>query len=352
MNKVVVASLLALSAVALAPGSRVAFAQNQVNLGTGAQGGAIEMPAAEANAYNNAITQTTPQAKATALEANLTQYPQSVVKESVLQQLMQAYSAFDPTKTLSAADRLLQVNPNNLQALTLETYFRRGSADTLTDPAAKQTALDTAAGFAQKGLAATKPKDMSDADFKNLQAASTWIFHGTIADDDLNKKDSPTAISEFKSELGSVPVDQTTKPGQLLTDTYLLATAYYLNRRRLRLSELHFWYAARADIVGSGALLEVRQMMPLAKYCYRKYHGADDGFDAVTAAVTTSLDPPATFSIKPAPKPADIVKQVIATTPDLAALAVSDREFILQNGAPEDVRKGLGHCKRQVESVS
>ena len=55
MNKVVVASLLALSAVALAPGSRVAFAQNQVNLGTGAQGGAIEMPAAEANAYNNVM---------------------------------------------------------------------------------------------------------------------------------------------------------------------------------------------------------------------------------------------------------------------------------------------------------
>jgi len=43
--------------------------------------------------------------------------------------------------------------------------------------------------------------------------------------------------------------------------------------------------------------------------------------------------------VKPAPKPADIVKQVIASTPDLATLAISDKEFILQNGTPEDAAK-------------
>ena len=45
------------------------------------------------------------------------------------------------------------------------------------------------------------------------------------------------------------------------------------------------------------------------------------------------------FTIKPAPSPADIVAQVIASTPDLATLAVSDKEFILQNGKPEDAAK-------------
>lgn len=80
-------------------------------------------------------------------------------------------------------------------------------------------------------------------------------------------------------------------------------------------------------------------MMPLAKYCYRKYHGADDGFDAVVTASQASLNPPADFAIKPAPKPEDIVKQVIASTPDLATLAVSDKEFILQNGTPDDAAK-------------
>ena len=336
MNKVVVASLLALSAVAIAPGSRLAFAQSQVNLGAGGQGGAIEMPAAEANAYNNAITQTTPQAKATAMEAYLTQYPQSVVKESVLTQLMQAYSQIpDPTKALGAADRVLQINPNSLPALTTESYFRKTGADTLTDPAAKQAALDSAADYAKKGLAATKPKDMSDANFKTMKDNVTPTFYSAIAYAALNKKDNATAITNFKSELASVPVDQTTKPGPLLQDTYALATAYYQSTPPDLLNCT--WYASRAAAFAPEPYKT--QMLPLAKYCYRKYHGADDGFDTVPTAAQASLDPPSTFSIKPAPKPADIVKQVIASTPDLATLAVSDREFILQNGTPDDAAK-------------
>jgi hypothetical protein len=82
-------------------------------------------------------------------------------------------------------------------------------------------------------------------------------------------------------------------------------------------------------------------MMPLAKYCYKKYHGADDGFDAVATASQQNLNPPADFAstVKPAPSPEDIVKQVIASTPDLATLAISDKEFILQNGSPDDAAK-------------
>ena len=81
---------------------------------------------------------------------------------------MIAYSSFDPTKTLDAADRLLQVDPNNIRALTFEVYFRKTQAEQVTDVAAKQTALDAASSYAQKGLAATKPKDMSDDDFKKI----------------------------------------------------------------------------------------------------------------------------------------------------------------------------------------
>jgi hypothetical protein len=79
----------------------------------------------------------------------------------------------------------------------------------------------------------------------------------------------------------------------------------------------------------------------LATYCYKKYHGDATGYDAMTASVQTNLDPPAGFfaTIKPAPKPEDIVSNLIATTPDLAALAVSDKEFVLQYGKPADADK-------------
>src|SRR3984893_1247274 len=151
MNKVVVASLLAVSGIVSV--ARIATAQSQVNLGSNAQAtsGGVQMSPAEYNAYNSAITQTEPKAKAAALEGYLTAYPQSAVKGATLEQLMLAYSAFDPAKTLDAADRLLQVDPNNLRALTFETYFRLTASPPDLDKAADYAALDKAADYAQKG---------------------------------------------------------------------------------------------------------------------------------------------------------------------------------------------------------
>jgi len=337
MKKAVVASLLAVASVA--SGARVAVAQTQVNLGAKAQqtGGGVTLPPAEYNDYTAAIGQSSPQAQAPALEQYLTKYPQSQVKNDVLQRLMLAYSAFDPAKTLDAADRLLQVDPNNIRALTFEAYFRLTGADQITDPAAKQAALDKAADYAQKGLTVTKPADMSEADFNTVKNAATPVFRRAIAADALAKKDGATAVTQLKQSLSSVPVEQTKTPGPLLQDTYTLAQAYYQSTPPDPLSCA--WYATRAASFAPEPYKT--QMMPLAKYCYRKYHGADDGFDALVTAAQQSLDPPANIkdTIKPAPSPADIVKQVIASTPDLATLAVSDKEFILQNGSSDDAAK-------------
>ena len=336
MKKVVVASLLAVAGMASV--ARIAVAQTQVNLGTNAQStsGGVQMSPAEYKAYNDAISTTDPKAKAVALEAYLTAYPQSAVKADTLQLLMATYSAIpDPAKTLDAADRLLQVDPNNIRALLLEVYFRKAAGDQATDPTAKQTAYDAAAGFAQKGLAATKPKDMSDDDFTKLKGAAYPVFYDTIATDALNKKDAVTAITDFKLELSSVPAESTKTPGPLLQDTYTLGQAYYQSTPPDYVNCT--WYASRAAAFAPEPYKS--QMLPLAKYCYKKYHGGDDGYDAVTTAVQTNLNPPPGFTIKPAPSPADIVAQVIASTPDLATLAVSDKEFILANGKPEDAAK-------------
>jgi hypothetical protein len=336
MKKAVVASLLAVASATGLAG--IAVAQSQVNLGSNAQAssGGVQMSAAEYAAYNNAITQTTPQTKAPAIEAYLTAYPQSAVKAATLEQLMLNYAQFDPKKAVDAADRLLQVDPNNMRALTFEVYFRRQEGEQATDPATKQTDLDAAASYAQKGLAVTtKPAEMSDDDFAKVKGAATPVFDSAIAEDALNKKDSATAITSYKAELGSVPVAQTQVPGTILQDTYTLGQAYYQQKPPDYVNCT--WYASRAAAFAPEPYKS--QFLPLAKYCYKKYHGADDGYEAVTAAVQTNLDPPADFKIKPAPTPADIVAQVISSTPDLATLAVSDKEFILANGKPEDAAK-------------
>jgi hypothetical protein len=176
---------------------------------------------------------------------------------------------------------------------------------------------------------------MSAADFATLQGQAKPVFYRAVATAALNKKDAATAVTDFKLDLGSVPVGDTTKPGPMLQDTYELGQAYYQETPPDYVNCT--WYAARAAAFAPEPYKT--QMMPLAKFCYKKYHGADDGFDAVLAAVQTNLDPPADFKIKPAPSPADIVANVIATTPDLSTLAVSDKEFILTNGKPEDAAK-------------
>ena len=336
MKKVVVASLLAFACVACVAGT--AEAQTQVNLGSNQQSstGGVQMSPAEYNAYNSAITQTDPKAKAAALEAYLAAYPQSAVKGSVLEQLMGAYSGIpDAAKTLDAADRLLQVDQNNIRAYLLEVYFRRTQAEQMTDASAKQAGLDKAADYAQKGLAATKPAEMSDADFSKLKAGAYPLFYSAIAIAALNKKDAATAITNYKQELAMVPEDQTKTPGLVLQDIYYLAIAY-LQSTPPDLSNCAF-YAARVAAYAPDNLKA--QYEPTAKYCYKKYHGGDDGYDAVVAAAKANLNPPADFKIKPAPSPADIVANVIATTPDLSTLAISDKEFILQNGKPEDAAK-------------
>ncbi|MES2394300.1 MAG: hypothetical protein V4555_21895, partial [Acidobacteriota bacterium] len=99
------------------------------------------------------------------------------------------------------------------------------------------------------------------------------------------------------------------------------------------------------------------QIQPLATFCYTRYHGNKEGYEKMQAAAQSgTLDtppicplappggvaPPATpgcLAVTPAPKPEDIVANLIATTSDLATLALSDKEYVIQNGKQADADK-------------
>jgi hypothetical protein len=334
MKKVVVASLLAVAAISVPPLAGVAYAQAAAP----AAAGQVTLSPAEFAAYDNISKQTTPQTKASAIEDYLKAYPQSTLKVDVLSQLMLAYVAFDHAKAIDAGDRLLQVDPANPRALTFEVFLRREAADAMTDAAAKQAGLDQAASYAEKGLAALSgptPKGMADADFTALKAQATPIFYSAIAADDMGKKDYAGAITAYKAELAATPLAATQTPGTALQDTYFLGQAYYASTPPDYVNCT--FYTTRAANFAPDPYKS--QLQPLATYCYKKYHGGTDGYDAVTAAASANLNPPAGFSIVPAPTPEDIVKQTLAATPDLTTLALSDREYIIQNGKPEDAQK-------------
>jgi len=332
MKKVVLASLLAVAGAA--PFASLAYSQQTA-------AGGIQMSQDEYAAYNKANTASTAADKAAAFEAYLKQYPNSAVKADVLNQILFADSQVgDQAATLNAADRLLAVDPNNLRALTFEVFYRRADADKLTDATAKQTALDAVAKYAQQGLNATKPKDTSDADFAATKAKTDPIFESAVADDDIAKKDNADAISLLKKEIDANSAD-TMKPSQTLQDVYVLAQAYYTSTPPDYLNCA--WYATRAAAFAPAAYKTTIE--PLASYCYKKYHGSADGYAAMQTAVQTNLDPPAGFTVTAAPKPEDLVASLVSSTPDLATLALGDKETALQYGKPADAQKVFDSVK-------
>jgi len=361
MKNVVLASLLAVTGTGMV--AAPAFAQTAVNLGQSSTapaqtaaspnnpcaptgpaapalgtGGGVQMQPDEYAAYQKGVTATSPADKAAAFDAYLKAYPKSTVLADTLQQEMFAWSQVpDAQKTQDTADALLAVQPCNLYALVFEASLRSGAAAQLSDAAAKQSAMDKAADFAQRGLLAPKPASMADADFDKLKAQGYPVFYGTIGADDLAKKDYAGAIKAYNSELAAVPLAQTTTPGAQLQDTFFLGSAYYQTTPPDYLSCAY--YTSRAAFYAPEPYKT--NFNKLGQYCYTKYHGKPDGYDAVTAISKDNLVPPASFagSVAPAPKPEDLVKQTIASTPDLSVLALSDKEFILQYGQQADADK-------------
>lgn len=343
--KKVVSSFLAVSAMFATPGvlSMRAFAQ-------AAPAGQVTLDPAEYADYDAAIKQTSPATQAPALDAYLVKYPKSVVKATVLQQLMLDYYQTDHAKAITTADQVLQLSPNNLQALAIEVAFRSEAAQaTGLDAATKQTNLDAAADYAKKGIAVTtKTEDITEAQFQALKKTLTPTFYSTIGLASLNKKDYPAAIEAYKAELNSVDVADTQKPGTALQDTFYLGQAYYLSSP----SDLVncTFYTTRSASFAPDAYKT--QFQPLATYCFKKYHGGTDGYEDVVTAAKANLNPPSGFAIKAAPTPGDQVTALLASTKeeDLPKLALSDKEFVIENGKSEDADKVFGTIKgKEVE---
>ena len=332
MKKSVLASLLALATIF--PGSV------SMVYGQGAQSGQITIKdPTEYNDYTNAVGQSTPAAKAAAIETFLTKYPNSVVKNDMLEQLMAAYQqAGDLPKTLSTADRLLASDPGNLRALAISVYIEKSQAATKTTPADAQPILDKAAAQAQTGLSATKSGNMSDADFQKLKTATAPIFDSAIAQDDENKKDFTGAIAAFTNELKAYPDPTQTQSGPGLNDTYLLGQAY-AQQTPPDLKNAAWFLTRAAQFAPPQAKPQIEKA---AEYFYNKYHGSMDGYPAVQTLAQANLFPPAEYNPTPAPpppSPADLAAQTVSSTADLKTLSLSDKEFILFNGKPEDAQK-------------
>ena len=336
MKKTVFALVMALASISLVSAPMLR-AQDSIT---------IKDPA-EYNTYTNAIGQTDPKTKAQALEGFLTTYPQSVVKSSVLDTLIDAYyqDLRDADKTLSAATRLLQADPVNMKAILYSVIVKKSQCVKTSDA---QTCNDTAA-LAQKGLSVSRPAGTSADDWKKMTSGTYPIFHSAIALDYIvSKKDINAGIAEYRTELMLYPPEQTTVyPSAGLWDTLQLAEAYTKATTPDHLVQA-VWFYARAWNFAAPLKAPIEKKM---NYYYTKYHGNLDGLDAVKAQAAATLFPPGTFVISAKATPAEIAHKAMVETPDLSKMALVDTEFILANGAKEDTDKLWAVLKDQVTPV-
>jgi hypothetical protein len=299
-----------------------------------AQGQAASAPAqppvikdpAEYNAYVAAIQQTDNTKKISALEAFLTQYPSSVMKNQALELLMGAYQQTgNMAKTTDTATKLVAVDPCNERALGLLAYLDRVQAQQGA-PNAQQLLTDGKKDATQ-GLDCL-PK-VTDPEITKMGPQLTSIFDAMIGIADLQAKD-PDTVKYLKVAADANPTD--------FSVVYPLALAYWPDPKTPTTPENEraaIWYAARAS-----AIAPAQAQAQIEKYAhslYVRFHQGEDGWADLLAKAKAGTAAPADLAtlIPPAPTPADQAHKMLEGA-DPTKLDFATWEFILTNGAQAD----------------
>ena len=330
MKKILLSVVLGVTVVAVGQ-NPAPPAQGQSATPSGQQPAASQAPVikdpAEYNAYVAAVQQKDANAKISGLEAFLTQYPNSVMKNQALEILLGTYQqAGNVKKALETATKVVAVQPCSVPALFLLTYVNRVTAQS-GDANGKQESAD-AEKYGQQGLDCLpkyqKPEGTSDADFQKQVATMKENFNAGIGWGALQQKDNAKAAQFLKAAVEANPPDSQ-KDLALL---YPLALSYL--QQTPPDYQNGVWFAARA-----AAVAPAPSQPGLEKYArsqYMKYHQGDDGWDTVLNAAKAGGPQ---VPIPAPPTPADQAHDMVAKTPP-DKMDFATWEFVLSNGSQAD----------------
>jgi len=292
---------------------------------------------AEYNAYVGAVQQPDANAKISAIEAFLAQYPNSVMKTSALELLMNTYlQAGNQPKVMESAKRLLTADTCNLKALALLTYSSRQN---FSGGQNAQQNLSDLTQYSNKGLeclkTGAKPAQMSDADYDKLKKQVFVIFSAGAGFADLQNKNCQKAQVNLRAAVEAEPND--------LQNVYPLAMSYLSCTPPDSLNGL-FYIARAASLAPAGPSHD--QIEKYGRSVYKNYHGSEEGWtDYVLPTAKAAATPPADWGTKitkyvpptPAQQAHDIVN---GKTPDqIKQLPFGEWELVLSAGSPEDQDK-------------
>ena len=340
MKKIVLAMLLVAAVTAVAqttpppPPAQAPPAPAQAT----PQGAAPAVPApqkkeikdpAEYNAYVGAVQQKDAAAKVSGLEAFVTQYPNSVMKEDALEALMIAYQQTgNQGKMIDSAQKVLLVNPCNLRALAVLAFSKRAMAEANQNP---QQNFAESGQFAEKGLqclpTVARPEGTTPEEWEKLKSQTKVIFSGAAGTAALlQAKDYAKAQQFLRAEVEADPNN--------LVEVYHLALAY-LAAGPTEKDVDGLFFIARAVNLQTGAGKDAIAKFGKSKYV--KYHGSEEGWTALLAQTASTPLPPADFTIAkyvpptPAEQCADLLK-----TKKVEEMSFAEWQLCLSEGKPED----------------
>jgi tetratricopeptide (TPR) repeat protein len=282
---------------------------------------------AEYNAYVSAIQQQSPQAKASALEGFLNTYPNSVVKQDALEVLMATYQQLNNAQNLQqTAQKLLQVDPNNVRALALLTYLTRSQLESgQVQPAQAQSVAQQLVEYAQKGLQSVpqmpKGDGQSDAQYMQARQQLKQLFIGALGFAELQLKNYPEAQTCLHLAADSDPT---------LANVYPLAISLLEAKP---MNPIGLWYAAKAVALAQGSQAQ-QQIAQYGHARYVRYHGGEDGWQQLIQQAASSNAPPPNFTVAPAPSPQEVACNLVKTKP-VAQMSFDEIQLVLTSGAQQ-----------------
>jgi tetratricopeptide (TPR) repeat protein len=248
---------------------------------------------AESKAYSDAINTQDATSRAEGLEAFVQQYPKSAALTEALEEEMAAWQAAgDSKQVMKVAKRLLAADAGNIRALGIVVAL-----DRVNVAAGDNAALNEMCQYASGGMLAVpmwrQPANMSPADYVALSKLLNDIFIGAEGYCAVQEKNYSQARDWLQRAL---KIDATN-----VQDTYQLAVA---DLESTPVDPEGFWYCARGIHLAVSAAIpqDAGGMTAYCKAKYVKYHGADDGWDALLASVADEDSPASDFAakIKPA----------------------------------------------------
>jgi tetratricopeptide (TPR) repeat protein len=256
----------------------------------------------ERQLYDQSIAEPDVEGRIRLLQQFLVQYPRSALKEGALEKLVTSYQqAGNGMKVIETNNALLELNPNNLQAIALVVNVRLRAAAKGMDA---QENYKIAGKVAERGLRALEAADRQSkkaADDTKGIVNYRALFESTIAKAALDVSDYASARQHLLRAVQLQPDG--------IQDSYLLGLAY-LDDPANRDPGPGFWYLARAAALSK--LTEGQTHLPeIARDRYIGFHGTQDGWDELCVQAKSNIIPASNFEVHPLPSSCGVLFAVL-----------------------------------------